>query len=234
MPTETLPPATPTFVFPTLIPTTTYTPPPSPTATADIMSGLGPALFRDTFSVDRGWKVTIFGAGGAGLLDGRYSLSVRETFSILVALSPAEAIQNGYLEVTARAVLCSSDDEYGLIFRANGQGEYYRFSLNCSGEARLSRITIDGEHVLIPNTPINFVFPGLLVDNRLAVLFEGEFFRFFINGSEVFSARDRVLSTGGSGLFVRTRQSGQNTASFDDFILRPLNAPSTATASPAS
>ncbi|MEJ2011563.1 MAG: hypothetical protein P8X64_04980 [Anaerolineales bacterium] len=230
--TSTPPAPTATFDFPTLIPTATLTPPPSPTPTADIMSGLGPLSFYDDFSSDRGWQVKIFGSGGAGLLDGRYSLSVREPFSIVIADSPAEPMQNGYLEVVARTVLCSQDDEYGLVFRSNGQGEYYRFSLNCAGEARLSRITVDGEHVLIPNTPVNFVFPGLLVDNRLGVLLEGETFRFFVNGSEVLSARDRVLPLGGTGLFVRTRQSGQTTALFDDFTLRPPKPLPALTASP--
>jgi hypothetical protein len=233
LPSATPPAPTPTFDFPTLVPTATLTPPPAPTPTADVLSGLGSALFLDTFSIDRGWQVQIFGAGGAGLLDGKYSLAVREPFSIILASSPAEAAQNGYLEVTARALLCSKDDEYGLIFRTNGQGEYYRFSLNCSGEARLSRITVDGEHVLIPNTPINSVFPGLLVDNRLAVLFQGDIFRFFINDSEVLSARDRVLTVGGTGLFARTRQSGQTTVLFDDFSLRPTNPVSTPAPSPA-
>jgi hypothetical protein len=233
IPSSTPPTPTATFVFPTLMPTATLTPPPSPTPTADIMSGLGPPSFYDDFSSARGWQVRIFGAGGAGLLDGRYSLSVREPFSIIIADSPADPLQDGYLEVVARTVLCSQDDEYGLVFRSNGQGEYYRFSLNCAGEARLSRITVDGEHVLIPNTPINFVFPGLLVDNRLGVLLEGDTFRFFVNGSEVLSAHDTVLPLGGTGLFVRTRQSGQTTALFDDFTLRPPKPVSPPTASPA-
>ena len=198
------------------------------------MAGLGSAVFDDAFSIDRGWQFQIFGAGGAGLIDGRYSLSVREPFSIIIASSPAEWIQNGYLEVTARAVLCSGDDEYGLVFRANGQGEYYRYSLNCMGEARLSRITVDGEHVLIPNTATNSVFPGLLVDNRMGVLFEGENIKLFINGSEVLSAHDQVLQSGGTGLFVRTRQSGQTTALFDDFTLRPSRPAPAATAAPPS
>jgi hypothetical protein len=233
-PSATPPAATPTFDFPTLVPSVTFTPPPSPTATVDIMAGLGSAIFDDNFSSDRGWQFQIFGAGGAGLIDGRYSLSVREPFSIAIASSPADWTQNGYLEVAAQAVLCSGDDEYGLVFRANGQGEYYRFSLNCTGEARLSRITVDGDHVLIPNTTTNSVFPGLLVDNHLGVLFEGENFKLFINGSEVLSAHDRVLQTGGTGLFVRTRQSGQTTALFDEFILRPSSPAPTATAAPPS
>lgn len=216
------PSLTPTVNFPTLIPSATLTPPPSPTPTADLLSGLGPPLYEDDFSTDRGWQVLVFGAGGAGVLDGRYSLSVREPFSLTIASSPAVAVQNGYLEVTAQAVLCSGEDEYGIAFRSNTQGEYYRFALNCAGEARFSRVMADGEHVILPNTPVNVVFPGSLSDNQLAVLFDGDSFHFFINGSEVFAARDRLLPAGGSGLFVRTRRAGQTTVLFDDFTLRPI------------
>jgi len=225
------PSLTPTVNFPTLVPSATLTPPPSPTPTADLLSGLGPPLYEDDFNNDRGWQVLVFGAGGAGVLDGRYSLSVREPFSLTIAGSPAVAVQNGYLEVTAQAVLCSGEDEYGLTFRSNAQGEYYRFALNCTGEARFSRVMADGEHVILPNTPVNFVFPGSLSDNQLAVLFEGDSFHFLINGSEVFAARDRLLPAGGSGLFVRTRQAGQTTVLFDNFTLRPISpAPATGTA----
>ena len=60
---------------------------------------------------------------------------------------------------------------------------------------------------------------------------EGDTFRFFINAEEVFSDRDLSLINGRVGLVVRARQSGQTTASFDNFSIRLVqqNPASTAT-----
>jgi hypothetical protein len=59
---------------------------------------------------------------------------------------------------------------------------------------------------------------------------DGNDFRFFINGQEVFFDRDLSLVSGHIGLVVRARQSGQTTASFDNFIIRMLQPKPTTTA----
>ncbi len=219
--------STPTFLFPTLIPTATLTPAPSPSAASDPLTSLGEVIFEDEFDLDRGWQIQIFGSGGAGLLDGAYSLSARQPFTRVVGYSPAGMSANGYLEVTALPILCSSDDEYGLVFRTNPRGEYYRYTLNCIGEARLSRISTEGEFVILSDIRPDSVFPGLLIGNRLAVRMEGEDFKLFVNGSEIAHARDAVLGSGGFGVFIRTRQGGQTTVQFDEFILWSLRSSST-------
>lgn len=233
-PTATPMPAThtPTFPFPTLIPTATLTPPPSPTPTPDPLSGIGEVIFEDSFERDLGWVLQIFGSGGAGVLDGAYSLSARQVYTQILGYSPADITADAYLQVSARPLLCSPDDEYGLAFRTNPLGEYYRFTLNCQGAARLSRITTEGEFVLFSNIRSDSVFPGLLIDNVLAVRMKGEDFTLYINGSEVARVSDTVLRSGGSGLFIRTRQGGQTTVQFDDFILWSLVANTSATATP--
>lgn len=216
--------STPTFAFPTLIPTATQTPPPTASPTSDPRIGLGRVVFFDDFDHDLGWQFQIFGSGGAGLLDGAYSLSARQSFTRVIGYSPAEISANGYLEVTVLPILCSNDDEYGLVFRTNPSGEYYRFTLSCAGLARLSRISPAGELVLLADTRPDSVFPGPLVSNTLAVRMEGEILTLFVNGSEIARTRDTVLGSGGLGVFIRTRQGGQATVQFDDFTLWDLAA----------
>ncbi len=224
-PTPTLLPATrtPTFPFPTLIPTTTLTPLPSPSPTADPLSGLGEVIYEDGFERDLGWEPQIFGSGGAGLLEGAYSLSARQPFSQILGFSPAAITADAYLQVSARPILCSPDDEYGLIFRTNPLGEYYRFTLNCQGAARLSRITTEGEFVIFTDPQPDSVFPGLLIDNVLAVRMRGKDFTLYVNGSEIARVSDGLLTSGGSGLYIRTRQGGQTTVQFDDYMLWGLS-----------
>jgi len=231
-PVPTPPAPTPTIFFPTLVPTLTLTPESTPSPTADIASGLGPIIFHDDFSEDHGWIPLHSNLGGASLYNGRFSLSVHQANAFYTAQSPVNEFADGYLEAVVQAVLCTDDDEFGLMFRVDPSGGHYRFTLTCNGEARVTRISEGSEVAVIPKTITNALIPGLLVDNRLGVITEGERFRFFLNGEEVFTARDPGLRRGGLGFFVRARRGGQTTASFDNFIVRTLLPTPTPTPTP--
>ncbi len=231
-PPPTPPAPTPTVFFPTLVPSPTLTPEPTPSPTSDIASGLGSILFHDDFSQDLGWVHLHSNVGGSSLYNGRFSLSVRQANAYYTALSPIKEFTDGYVEVVVQAVLCTDDDEFGLMFRVDPSGGHYRFTLTCKGEARVTRISEGSEVAVIPKTITNALIPGLLVDNRLGVIAEGERFRFFLNGEEIFTARDPGLRWGGLGLFVRARRGGQTTASFDNFIVRTLLPTPTPTHTP--
>ena len=228
----TLPAPTSTVFFPTLVPTPTFTPEPIPSPTADIASGLGTILFHDDFSQDQGWLALHSNLGGSSLYDGRFSLSVRQAHAFYTALSPVKEFTDGYLEVVVRALLCTDDDEFGLMFRVDPSGGHYRFTLTCQGEARVTRVSDGSEVAVIPKTITNALIPGLLIDNRLGVIADGDRFRFFINSEEVFSAHDPGLRWGRLGLIVHARRSGQTTASFDNFIVRTLLPTPTPTHTP--
>jgi hypothetical protein len=215
-----------------LIPTATNTPEPTPTPTPDILAGLAELLYSDTFGIQRDWRIPSGTVGGVGWIDGRLSISVRRPNTTYAITRDEPIVNDFYMEAKARAELCSRDDEYGILFRADSEGGFYRFTLTCDGEARVTRTFNGTEAVLIPKTLTNAVIPGLLVDNRLGVLAEQERLRFFINGEEVFSLRDRTSLAGRIGLVVRSRQGGQTTASFDELIVRALVPTPTPTVSP--
>lgn len=212
----------PTITFPTLIPTATITPEPSPTPTPDIIAGLAGLLLQDKFDRDRGWDSPKVDYGGSGIVDGRFSLAVRQPSTYLTAIEPSLLADDFLFEVSVRSELCTLDDEYGVLFRVNPDSEHYRFTLTCDGEARVSRTFGGSEAALVPKTRTNAVFDGLLVENRLGVLAVGEDLRFFINGIEVFSIRDTTSSVGKLGFIVRSRRGGQTTASFDDLDVYAL------------
>lgn len=219
-PSPTVSTPTPTIVIPTLRPTETATPEPSPTPTPDIFPGLGPVLYYDRFDRMQEWDIPETNIGGAGVMDGRFSVSVRRPNARYIILKPEPLVSDFYMEALVRAEVCSEDDEFGLVYRANEEGGYYRFTLACSGEARVSRTFNGTEVALMPKTTTHALIPGLLVDNRIAVLAQAEDFRFFINDTEVFSLVDRTASEGMFGFFVRSRKDGQTTVSFDNLLVR--------------
>lgn len=233
MPTQTASPVapSPTVAFPTLLPTSTFTPLPTGTATPDLSSSPGNTFFADRFSGDLTWAQAALAPGGLSLAQGRLVISVRQANSLYMAISPADPVPNTYLEVDVRPEICLDNDEFGLAFRINEDFEHYRFTLTCDGQARVVGVVEGVERILIPSTDSDAIFPGLFLTNRLGVQMEDDQFRFYINGEELFSDRDLSLPSGRFGLVVRARQSGQTTASFDNFSIRLLQPPTTNTPS---
>ena len=234
VPTDPPPSSTPitpsaTVAFPTLRPTSTFTPPPSATPTAELPIGPGSLVFSDGFTTLKDWTALELAPGGIGVSDGRLVVSVRQANSLFMAISPVDPLGNAFFEVDVRPELCTQNDEFGLAFRVNEAFEHYRFTLTCEGKARVVGVIDGTERILVPDTTSTTIFPGLFLTNRLGVQMEDEQFRFFINGEEVFNDRDLALSTGRIGVVVRARQGGQTTASFDDFSVRLLETAPTPT-----
>jgi hypothetical protein len=224
-------PATPTATFPipTSIATRTHTPAPTATPQTDLSTFTGPLLFRDSFETDRGWQLGATAIGGASLVDGRYSLAVREPHATFVAQAPFRELDDFVLRVKLRLELCGEGDEYGVMFRMNDRREHFRFALNCEGAARVSRILESGEAALLPITQTYTTLPGTMADNELAVVADGHKLRFFINEIDIFSTKDQTLDSGSFALFVRSRASGQTSASFNDFEIFALESNPTPT-----
>lgn len=221
-PTPPPPSDTPTFVFPTLPPTATLTPSPSDTPTPDLIAGLGPILFADSFDQDKGWQLGEDASGASSLLAGRLVIAVRVPRALRVSLSPLASMQDFFVQTTARADICGTDDSYGLAFRANNSQEFYRFGLDCSGRISFVRSFRGTAMTLLPPTASPAILPGPLVDNQLAVIGQGNSFTLFVNGLPAASVRDGLLVEGGVGVFVQSGASAQTTVSFADFTVRSL------------
>lgn len=231
-PTPLPPTDTPTFVFPTIAPTATLTPAPTGTPTPDLIAGLGPTLFTDDFTQDKGWQLGENDAGAASLLDGRLVVALRLPKALRLSLSHLAAVTDFFVQVTARGEVCGPDDDLGLVFRANNSGEHYRFGLDCTGRFSLVRSLQGGSITMLAPTSTSAALPGPLVDNRLAVVAQGGAFTFFVNDIQVAAVRDNALSVGGLGVFAQSAASAQMTASFSGFIVRLLLSTVTPTPRP--
>jgi hypothetical protein len=222
---------TATVAFPTLLPTSTFTPIPTKSPAPALSFNPGSEIFSDDFSRELRWTPAELAPGGLSLSEERLFISVRQSNSLYMAISPADPVPNAYIEVDVRPELCTANDEFGIVFRVNEGFEHYRFTLTCMGEARVVGVIEGIERVLIASSPSTAIFPGPYLTNRLGVQMENDQFRFYINGEEVFSDRDLSLPKGRFGLLVRARQSGQTTASFDNFSVRILQPAPTSTPS---
>lgn len=227
-----LPSPTPTIVFPTLVPTPTVTPLASPTTSPELAAG--PVLFRATFASDEGWLLSSDADGGASLSGESLVIAVSRLGASRYVLVPIPPVGDFLLESTIRAGLCGAEDEVGVLFRVGPQAEHYRFTLSCSGVARMVRVLKSGAAILAGPAEASSAIPGSPAMNHLAVLGRGQQFTFFINGVEVLQERDSQLVSGGFGFFVRSSSQGQTTAALTALTVRALQPDLTTTLTPAS
>ncbi|KAF0106416.1 MAG: hypothetical protein FD146_2587 [Anaerolineaceae bacterium] len=203
--------ATPTIVwFPaTNTPTPFATPVIFPTGEA--RPGLGGTLLADIFDDPAVWTT----ASGAVVDRNRLTLTSRSKNYILSQRNGLN-LNDFYAEVDVRLSLCRGADAYGLLFRLMSSADYYRFAVNCSGQARLERVR-NGEAVPLSGwLPSGDAPPGAPGEVRLGVWAAGGEMRFFLNDRYQFTVRDPVFRSGTLGVFILPNSAAEETVSFSN------------------
>lgn len=229
-PEEFLPTATPS---PSPVPTATIdwfpatetpTPRPSlqPSPTADLHPGVGKLVLQDDFTDEDAWPTTSSNTATVALANQSISLTLRERADYLLVTRDPPTIGDFYMEVTASPSLCSKNNEYGIIVRAQPNGAQFRFVLSCNGTAKVERFyngALSLETEVVESGLIPAVTPS---SSRLAVWASGEQLRFFVNDFHLFTVRDSVLYRGNVGVFIRARGTAALSVSFSDLSLWAL------------
>ncbi|NUM43640.1 MAG: hypothetical protein HUU38_02955 [Anaerolineales bacterium] len=223
-----LPTPTPTATAtPTQTPTPTIiwfpptnTPTPFPTVeippTPDQRAGIGELLYSDDFSTGEGWPLLTSARGNVALSPNRLTLTVFEPRALVSSVLQGVVFGDFYLEITAQTSLCSGEDQYGVLFRAASQADFYRFALSCDGQTRLDRL-VGG----VASSPQTWMFTSAVPVGpagtvRLAVWAVGREMRFFINDQFQFSINDPMISSGGIGVFARAAGETAMTVNFSE------------------
>jgi hypothetical protein len=217
------PSQTPTATTVWFPPTATFTPLPtvtlSITPTLDTRPLYGNLIFQDDFTQPENWTLGKMSAGNVALGENELSLGVSQPPGYLFSLRRATSLDDFYMEITASPSICRGKDEYGLLLRVSPASDFYRFGLNCAGEARLDRYLAGQAASLHPPTPNGVVPPGAPSSSRLAVWAIQRDLRFYVNGVFVFSIRDASLPKGGLGLYARAAGPEAVTVNFSDLTV---------------
>ncbi len=224
-PTPSLPPVPPPtspVSIPTVMPTPSLTPASTATSVTDVRSGAGELMFEARFAAGEGWVVGSDTGGGASLSGGSLVLAVSLPNASRFVMAPTPPQADFLLEAGLRASLCSAADEIGILFRVTPVGDHYRFTLDCQGEVRVTRVVGTGAVLLAGPTDAPSAIPGSPAENRLAVLGRGDTFSLLVNDEMVLEVRDPLLTSGQFGFFVRSASQGQTTAALTAFRLRAL------------
>jgi hypothetical protein len=214
--------ATPTATviwFPaTATPTATAAQPATPTA--ETRPGVGDLLFSDSFDDPAFWNTASSANASAILTNNRLVLSITQPGPLAIASLRNQPIAGDfYAEATANISLCSGTDQYGMLFRASGSGDYYRFVLNCNGQERLERVRGGVTYPLLGWLSSNDLPKGAPAQIKLGVWAVGREMRLFLNDTYQFSMTDPVFSAGTFGFFAYANGKSPVTISYSDLAV---------------
>ncbi len=132
------------------------------------------------------------------------------------------ALNDHYVEITARPSLCRGEDSYGLLVRASASN-YYRFALSCNGTARAERVSGGTRLLLQQPLPSGDVPPGAPGEVRIGVWAVGKEMRLFLNGRYQFTISDPSFPSGALGVFVRSVGETPAVVSFSDLQIQTVD-----------
>jgi len=203
-------PATPT---PTLQPTDAPTPLPTLT---DVREGVTELLVADDFSDPALWTSPHSAAGNVAYGNANLTLAAAQNGAYLFSRSPYTLADNFYLEFTVETSLCQGNDQYGVVFWRQSEGDYYRLLLTCEGSYRLELVQ-SGSSIVIHNWEVaSRIRPNAPASNRFGLWVRNGQFQLYINDTFQFEESIARNRTGELGVFARTVSGTTLTVRFSD------------------
>jgi hypothetical protein len=225
---------TPTIIWfpPTYTPNVLPTQPATPTQ--EYHPGIGELILADSFDQPEVWNTANSDQASASVTRNRLILTISGPGPLSIAsLRSQPEVSDFYAEAMADINLCSGKDQYGMLFRASGSAEYYRFVINCSGQLRVERLRAGETYPLLDWLSSGDAPSGAPAQVKLGVWAAGQEIRLFLNDHYQTSLLDPVFSSGTIGFFIRANDQSPVTVSFSNlsvysvaFIPTPVTVPS--------
>ncbi len=179
-------------------------------------TGLGALILSDEFNSETTWSLQSTATGSVALGENELTIAFQEEAGYLYSFRQGPELANFYAEITASPSLCQGADEYGLLLRAQSQGDFYRFSISCDGRVRLDRLLHSQASSPQPWALSGSIPVGAPSQSKLAVWAVGKEMRFFINNDYQFTVQDPSLPSGKLGLFAHATGGHSLTVNFSN------------------
>jgi hypothetical protein len=215
---------TPTATIVWFPPTETWTPFPTPAASAavEVRPGLGAKSVSDDFSDPIEWRsARTESTGGNDVIVNRNRLTTAINVPpvYVFSLRNGPFLSNFYAEVAVRVNRCAPGDTYGMLFRAAGGADSYRYTLGCNGQVRAERMQANKVIPIQNWVPSGDVPPAAPGEVKLGVWASGVELRFFLNDRYQFAVIDPVFHNGVLGLFANGANPNGMNVSFSELAI---------------
>jgi hypothetical protein len=208
---------TPTIIWFPSTNTPTFFPTPSPIPTEVYNPGVGNLIFSDSFNQPGLWNTSSSAEASALVTRNRLILSISKPGPLsIISLRSQPVVGDFYAEAIVDISLCSGNDQYGMLFRASSSQDFYRLTVNCSGQLRLERVRAGETYPLFDWLSTGDIPLGAPAEVRMGVCAVDREMRIFLNDHFQATALDPVFSSGTLGFFIFTSGGNPVTVSFSN------------------
>ncbi len=181
-------------------------------------------LFEDYFDSDaNGWSTGQFEdeytVDDIAIEDGKYTLNIMAMQSAYVERNPPnQEFSDFILTLEATPYDTAEHYSYGIAFRENAEGHGYSFEIGNDGLYAV--LLFDGEWKKLKDwSSTDAIRIG--ETNELTIIADGEIMTFFVNGQELTTLEDDVVSAGTIGLVVHMFDDDTVArVDFDNLVIR--------------
>lgn len=167
------------------------------------------------------WQLEQDELGSSAIVNEQLVLTVVSPNTIQYATLGDRTFGDFVLEVDAWQRSGSPESSYGVLFRTQADGQFYRFDITGNGLYMIERRTADGQWArLIPDwAPTAAINQGLNVANRLKIIASGSELTFYVNEILLTQVSDPTLSDGGIALDAGSFSGDTLQVSFDNLSI---------------
>lgn len=202
--------ATPTIVVP---PTATQNPAAVPV--------YGELLFTDSFNTSGNWQDQQNVRGIVSAANESITLAVKADRGSLIAFRQNTLLTDFYMETTVKRVaLCKENDQFGVVFRAQDEQNFYRLMINCQGAIAVQQMVGSTPSFLLDWTPSSDI--SLWQPYTIGIWAKGQTLRVYINQKLQTEVVRGTFASGGIGYFAKAAGDTPLTVSFSDLNVYDL------------
>ncbi len=181
-------------------------------------------VFADAFVAGQTgeWLVEGDDAGRTAVLNEQLIISIEEPNLVQYTTLTEPIFADFALEVDVTQLAGDLESSYGLLFRMQNPGQFYRFDITGSGLYVMERHNGDGTWTRFLDDWVESaaIKQGLTVTNRLKVVAQGPLLSFYVNDQLLQQVNDGSFAAGQIALDAGTFGRGGLEVAFDNLVVR--------------
>ncbi|HEX6385766.1 MAG TPA: family 16 glycoside hydrolase [Anaerolineae bacterium] len=181
-------------------------------------------LYHDEFVAGETgeWQIEGDSAGQTAVINEQLIIELNAPHTLQFATLNNLTFANFVLEVDARQVRGDVQNSYGVLFRLQDPGRFYRFEITGSGLYMLERRNADGTwtRFLEDWAPSPAINQGINASNRLKVVAAGPVLSAYVNDVLLQEVNDDAYVAGAIALDAGTFNQPVTYVAFDNLVVR--------------
>jgi hypothetical protein len=213
----------PATVTPTFAPLQTVTPNPAASPVYEQLD------FSDSFAQTGSWMESQTSTGLVIVQEGALTLAVKSTRGSLLALRQNTQLTNDYIQVTMnKLAFCTTDDQIGVVFRAQDEQNFYRLLISCQGQFSVQQVVNGTPSFLVGWSLSNEIPANLWKPLQIGIWTYGNTLRIYFNDKLQSETSRETFKSGTIGFYARAASESPLTVGFSALkVYQVVGNPST-------